>query len=611
MGEVFLAKAQGAGSFEKLVALKVLTQAGESSARYRDSLEREALIGVNLDHDHIVSVLDYGEVGGRHFVVMEFVRGFSLAHLLRHGRETNALIPVRVAVHTARVMASALAYLHEQRDSSGEPLGLIHGDVTPSNILLSSEGRIKLTDFGIAALARELVGAQAIAGKPRYLPPEVRLGAPHTQGADLYALAVTIWEVLAGRPFPQAATREDLERSTRDGPPPLESARQDLSAALGEVVLRGCAGLARDRYDTAHQMLDALDSAYPRQVDDADAHRTFIRARYKDPSFVKSFGHLPSTGSLGRTYRLAPHVSAGTDATLSMRHGTAPLRFGMSPAISSDLARSAGARFALAIASTLRREIRPTVFGDYQTLADALVRGDVDFAWTPPQVFLQVYDQGAGMLALMERGGRLTFHSGLFVREDAGFQTIQDLRGARAAWVDRHSASGYLVPYAALLTALGTDPLPLSQQHFHGSHRTVVDAVLNGWADFGASYAHRPRATPLGESAAVPAPSPATDPLAFASSGWTELAADDAAPLRPVAILGPIPGDNLSHCPQMSSSLASELIDVLTSLHESAEGLEAIRAVLGATRLVQGDVDLYEPLSKAAEIIREAEDARP
>lgn len=609
MGEVFLAKALGAGGFEKLVALKVLTQAGETSARYRDSLEREALIGVNLDHDNIVGVLDYGEEAGRHFVVMEFVRGFSLAHLLRHARQTGTRIPVRVAVHVTRLIASALAYVHAQRDSAGTRLGLIHGDVTPSNILLSAGGRIKLTDFGIAALAKELVGAQAVAGKPRYLPPEVRLGAPHTQGADLYALAITLWETLSGRPFPQAATREDLARSAREGPPPLGGDRPDLSAALTRLVLRGCAGQAQDRFDTAKHLLDALDDASPRQVDDADVHRAFVRAEYQDPAFVASFGPLPSTGSLGRTYRLAPHVSAGTDATLSMRHGTAPLRFGMSPAISSDLARTAGDRFALAMASKLRREVRPTVFGDYQTLADALVRGDVDFAWTPPEIFLQVYEHGAGMLALMERGGRVTFHSGLFVREDAEARELRGLRGARAAWVDRHSSSGYLVPYAALLTTLGTDPLPLSQQHFHGSHRAVVDAVANGWADFGATYAHRPRAAAPTETAE--ASSPAVDPLAFAASGWTELSTESAVAMRPVAILGPIPGDNLSHSPHMPSSLVEELIEVLTSLHASPEGLEALRSVLGATRLVQGDFDLYEPLAKAAQVVCDLEGAHP
>jgi len=108
MGEVYLAKAQGAGGFEKLVALKVLTVAGEESVKHSDSLQREATIGVQLDHDSVVQILDYGQEEGRHFVAMEFVRGFSLAHVLRHARDAGRPLPPRVVAFVVRTVADAL-----------------------------------------------------------------------------------------------------------------------------------------------------------------------------------------------------------------------------------------------------------------------------------------------------------------------------------------------------------------------------------------------------------------------------------------------------------------------------------------------------------------------
>jgi len=594
MGEVYLAKAAGAGSFEKLVALKVLTTEGEASPRQQDSLQREAMIGVQLDHDNVVQILDYGEEDGRHFIAMEFIRGFSLAHVLRHARDRGGPLPPRVVAHVVRTVAGALRYVHRQRGPHGQLLGLIHGDVSPANVMLSHDGRIKLTDFGVAALTRELEGRGAVAGKPRYLPPEVLLGGAHEQGSDVYALGVCLWECLANRQFPEAASAVDRRQAAQRGPLLVRDSNPQCPAALQDVALRACAGHPAQRYASAAALRDALDEAWPRQVDDVEAHREFIEDLYSDRDFVNHFGLLPSTGSLGRTYDLAPHITTPaadqTDATVDVApRNLRPLRFGMSPSLSSDLARKAGERLAVAVAEPLGREIRPTVFGDYQTLADNLVRGDVDFAWTPPQIFVDVFEQGGGMLAIMQRAGKLTFDAGVFVHPDSEARALPDLRGGSVAWVDRHSASGYLVPYAALLRQLGAQPPPLGRQHFHGSHRAAVQAVINGWADFGASYAIR------------------DDDGQLTASGWDDLRPDGEPPLRAVEFVGPIPGDNLSHAPQLPRSVVEELIAILTALHHTPEGRATLQAVLGAEQLVYGGFELYDPLVEALATVREAE----
>lgn len=588
MGEVFLAKALGAGGFEKPVALKVLTPAGESSSRHVSSLQREALLGVHLDNDHVVQILDFGEEGGRHFVAMEYVRGHSLDHVLRHAMDRDESIPVQVAAHLTRTVAEALRHVHEVRDAAGQPLGLIHGDVTPSNVMLSLDGRIKLTDFGISALARELDGRGAVAGKPRYLPPEALRGTPLTQAADIYSLGVLLWELLANRPAWSALTGEELRAAKEVGLPPLEPLCPECPPLLSDVTHRATARDPRTRYATAAELWDALKSAFPRHVEDNELLHAYVRTLFTSEAFVARAGALPSTGSLGHSAELAPHITDQTDATVSVPRPRRALRFGLSPALSSDLAREGGERFSRLISAPLGREVRATVFADYRTLAESVLRGDVDFAWTPPQIFVEVLDAGGGMLGIMERQGAITYDGALFVRADSPIHSVEDLRGQTVAWVDRQSTSGYLVPYAKLLGALGSVPLPLGRPHFHGSHRAVCEAVLNGWAALGATYLIR---DPAGE---------------VATTGWQDLVPEQAQELRLLCTTGPIPGDNLCHAPGLPLSEVESLCDALCSLHEGELGAGVLRSFLGADRLVMGDLDLYSTLKEAIAVVRDA-----
>lgn len=589
MGEVHLAKAMGTGGFEKLVALKILTPAGETTKKHLSSLQREAFIGVHLDHDNVVQILDYGESDGRRYVAMEFVRGFSLDHVLDHldTRGGEPLAPAVVA-HVLRTVLGALEYVHGLKDPEGRPLDLIHGDVTPSNVMLSHDGRIKLTDFGIAGLARELHDKGVVAGKPRYLPPDVLSGAPQLQATDVYSAGVMLYESLVGAPAWKDLTGAQLRDSDQRTLPPLRSQRPDCPEPLAAVADRAVHPRFWERFPTAEELHAALDEALPRDVNDADRHREFVSDLFGQPSFVEGYGRLPSTASLGQMGVLPPHVTDQTDATVAPPRKKRPLRFGMSPALSSDVARRMGERLCRYLEIQLDREVHTTVFGDYQTLTDCLARGEVDFAWTPPQTFVEIYEQGGGMVGIMQRYGQLTFEAGLIVRADSPLQTVEELRGASAAWVDRRSASGYLFAYAEVLRRLGGPGL--GRQHFHGSHRAVIEAVANGWADFGATFATR---GPDGK---------------LLSSGWQDLLPDRADELRPLAFVGPIPGDNLSHSPQLPPALAKKLVEVLTRMHETESGRKLLDDALSAERLIYGEFDLYGEVVAALDVLASYED---
>ncbi|RLB65586.1 MAG: hypothetical protein DRI90_01640 [Deltaproteobacteria bacterium] len=590
MAEVHLAKAIGSGGFEKLVALKLLSPTSLDQPAHVDALQREALIGAHLDHDNVVQIFDFGEDDGLTFIAMEYVRGFSLVDILRHFAAEGVSLPIGHVVHIVRAVARALDHVHRLTDANDQPLGLIHGDVSPSNVLLSNDGRIKLSDFGIAALSSEIAGQQAVAGKPRYVPPEVLDGAAQCQASDVYALSVVLYEGLSGAPAFTGTTRSELRDARARAARSILELRPDCPAGLAEVVMQAIAIRPEERYATAADLLRSLDLEHPRQVDDSDQFRTFISELYTSTRFTESHGELPATGRLGKINHLAPHPAATGEITETPTSRPTTLRFGLSPALSSDVAREGGQRLADLLTEQVGTEIRPMVFADYGTLVDCLSRGEVDFAWTPPQAFLDIFVAGGGMLAMMMRNGRITYEGALVVRADSPFETVADLGGESAAWVDRRSASGYVFAFAEVARQLaGTKPL-LGREHFHGSHRAVCDAVLNGWASFGATYAMR------------------SEDGRLVMSSWTDLVPERADELRPLAFTGPIPADNIAHRPELPPAIVQHLITVLTELHETAAGAALIKQVLGAEQLVYGGFELYRGLIVAMETLQELTD---
>lgn len=574
MGQVHLAVATGPSGFEKLVALKVLG-ADADAARAR-SLIREALIGVRLDHSNVVQILDFGEEDGKQFIAMEYVRGFTLSHVIEHARRTDQAIPLQPAVYMVRRITAALQYIHELRGRAGDDVVLIHGDVSPSNILLGIDGRVKLTDYGIAALNTELERAERIAGKPGYMPPEAFSGAPHTQHWDVYALAAVLYHAVTGQPAYTGSNPGEVRKSMAAGLTPVRELRPDCPPELAEVIEQGIAADAIERFDSASDLRDAIERAFPRQIDDADVHQHFIAAVFGHERFVKEHGELPSTDGVASTADLTPYVTDSEELTRAVRRLPA-LRFGLSPAMGPEVARTYGQHIAGIFTARLGRDVRAIVFADYVGLVDCLVRGEVDMAWMPPVPFVSAADRGAGVLVMAERFGRKTFDAAIITAADADIHSLDDVRGQSVAWVDRSSASGYLFPGALLRRSLNA-PLEqcLGRQHFHGSHRAVCEAVANGWAAVGATFASR---EPGGR---------------VISSGWHDLLGDRADELRAIAFAGPIPADNIAHRPHLPDKLVESLTAMLTDLAKSKRGRTMLEDVFHAHRFVPGDIELYD-----------------
>lgn len=255
MGEVWLGRVFGASGFEAPVALKVLRAALRGDAELERLLIDEARRGAGLRHRNLIAVHDLGCDDGIYFVRMEYVAGCDLASALRRARLAPAL-----AAFVAEEVALALAYVHAAADPAGRPLGLVHRDVSPSNVLVSRHGEVKLGDLGVAKATRlaDVTRANVHKGKYAYMSPEQVAGAPIGPGSDQFALGVVLAEMLTGeRPFDGATPIETMERVRAAAAPELPG----VPARLADVVRRCLSPEPAARFHDATLLYAALREA--------------------------------------------------------------------------------------------------------------------------------------------------------------------------------------------------------------------------------------------------------------------------------------------------------------------------------------------------------------
>jgi len=201
MAEVFRAVSEGAAGVQKVVALKRVLPALGGIPEFVTMFIDEARIASRLTHVNIAQVFEFGEVDGVYFLVLELVEGVDLGRLLAAGRKLGRRMPPALAAFIGAEVARGLAYAHAQIGPDGNPLGLVHRDVSPQNVLLSYAGEVKLADFGIAKAAGKLHKTEsgAVMGKLRYMSPEQVMGTPLDGRSDVFALGAVLWEALTGR----------------------------------------------------------------------------------------------------------------------------------------------------------------------------------------------------------------------------------------------------------------------------------------------------------------------------------------------------------------------------------------------------------------------------
>jgi eukaryotic-like serine/threonine-protein kinase len=262
MAEAFKATCSGPGGFERTVVVKRILPANCEDPEFLRMFTAEAKILGMLHHPNVVQVYDFGEADGTLFLVLEFVDGPSLGRLLRVLRNANRPLPLAIAAHFARDLCRALDYVHGLRGIDGEPLNVIHRDVTPSNVVLTSAGSLKLLDFGIAKYESSEAQTQHryVKGKPAYLAPEVIEGRPFDARVDLFSAGVVLHEILTLAPLFAADNDMTTLRKVLEMPiQPPSGPRPEIPPALDAIVMKALARDPADRYATAAEMARDLD----------------------------------------------------------------------------------------------------------------------------------------------------------------------------------------------------------------------------------------------------------------------------------------------------------------------------------------------------------------
>jgi serine/threonine-protein kinase len=255
MAEVFLAKAFGASGFEKDVAIKVLLPEHRGDPAMEKLLLEEAKLGARLSHECLVGVHELGVDAGVYYVRMDWVDGADLATLAR-----AEPLETRLALLVAKRVALALAYVHAAADARGMPLGLVHRDVSPQNVLVSRSGEVKLGDFGIAKATRRADTTQANLrrGKYAYMSPEHVAREPLAARSDQFGLGVMLYELLVGRrPFDGESPLITLDRIREAAPPDTSSIDEDVA----DLVLRCLARDPADRFRETDALVRAIAEA--------------------------------------------------------------------------------------------------------------------------------------------------------------------------------------------------------------------------------------------------------------------------------------------------------------------------------------------------------------
>lgn len=256
MAEIYKAKTFGVDGFEKLLAIKRILPHCSADKEFINMLIDEAKLSVLLSHTNIVQVYDLGKVGDDYFISMEFINGVNLREFLNRLNDQDEKFPEELVTYIISEVCKGLDYAHSKKDSDGNPLNIVHRDISPQNILLSYEGEVKIVDFGIAKAAMNISHTMAgiLKGKISYMSPEQALGKPIDRQTDIFSTGLMFYELLTGEKFFRGETQFEVLKKIRTTRINENSFDDKFSDQVKKILAKALSYSVKERYDTAGDM---------------------------------------------------------------------------------------------------------------------------------------------------------------------------------------------------------------------------------------------------------------------------------------------------------------------------------------------------------------------
>ena len=331
MGEVFLGVPRSLWGLEKLYAIKKVLPRLSRNPEFLERFRHEARLVISMNHPNVVQVLEVGRVEDDYFIAMELVEGQSLAQVLARCCRRRRPLPVPAALFVVRELLAGLEYCHRHTDAAGHTLGMVHRDVSPSNVLISYDGAVKLGDFGLAlsSLKHYQTQPDALLGHLGYLAPEAMEGQRQDRRADIFSAGVLLFELLTAQrfcaPLDLDTVRESLRARTQ-APVPLSELRAGVPSSLDVLVNRAVAWDPDERHPSARVFHDEVQRELVKLDPFFDAaslsekvmHRLFAvdthRARLRDLLRRLDLDAVASGRPTGRSVCLGEAIPLRTDA---------------------------------------------------------------------------------------------------------------------------------------------------------------------------------------------------------------------------------------------------------------------------------------------------------
>lgn len=317
MADVFLCRQKGSEGFSKLVAIKKILPQYRDDDNFLKMFTHEAKIAAMLDHNNICKVYDFIRYADDYLLIMEYIKGITLRELIQRQQDKNKRIPENVSLGIVQSIAKALYYIHTIKDKNENPLELVHRDVTPSNVMVSEKGEIKLMDFGIAKIESLPTGTTntgEIKGKIGYLSPEQIEGLIIDRRSDLFSLGIIFYELLASRRlFTGDSQYSILYKIKRAEIDPITDIIPGIDPFLEAIVMKCLAKERNDRYSDAKQLIAdinkfALKSGY--YFSEEDIAETVLKRNEKQPGLIDE-GDLTADVDYGSVAEVFEKTSDG------------------------------------------------------------------------------------------------------------------------------------------------------------------------------------------------------------------------------------------------------------------------------------------------------------